>query len=75
VKLTRYHEVLVPHSPHRALVTRAGRGRGARHEALDEVEMETPSACRAAMSWAQRLRRVFGINIETCPAYRVPCGS
>jgi hypothetical protein len=23
---------------------------------------------RAAMTWAQRLKRVFGIDIETCPA-------
>jgi hypothetical protein len=32
------------------------------------VEEETPAARRAAMSWAQRLKRVFGIDIETCPA-------
>ena len=25
-------------------------------------------ARRSAMSWAQRLKRVFGIDIETCPA-------
>ena len=29
--------------------------------------MRTTSAeCRAAMTWAKRLKRVFGIDIETC---------
>jgi hypothetical protein len=28
----------------------------------------TPVQRRAAMTWAQRLKRVFGIDIETCPA-------
>ncbi len=28
----------------------------------------TPAERRAAMTWAQRLKRVFGIDIEICPA-------
>ena len=33
-----------------------------------EPEDPTPGERRAAMRWAQRLKRVFGIDIETCPA-------
>ena len=59
VNLTRYHGLLAPNSPHWALVTKAGRGRGARRGALDEVEEDMPVARRAAMTWTQRLKRVF----------------
>jgi hypothetical protein len=38
VNLTRYHGVFAPNSPHRAQVTKAGRGRGARCGAADELE-------------------------------------
>ena len=31
-------------------------------------EDRTPAERRASMTWAQRLKRVFGIDIETCPA-------
>jgi hypothetical protein len=59
VNLTRYHGVFAPNSPHRALVTKACRGRGARREASDEGEGDTPAARRSAMTWAQHLKRVF----------------
>ena len=29
-------------------------------------EIKTPAQCHAAMTWAQRLKRVYGIDIETC---------
>ena len=61
VNLTRYHGVFAPNSAHRAQVTKAGRGRGARRS-----EDSTPAEQRAAMSGAQRLKRVFNIDIETC---------
>ena len=57
-----------PNSPHRALVTKAGRGRGARRKASDEVEEGTPAARRFAMTRAQRLKRVFRIDVEACQA-------
>jgi Putative transposase len=60
VNLTRYHGVLAPNSAHRAQVTKAGRGRGARRS-----EDSTPAKRRASMSWAQRLKRVFNIDLET----------
>jgi len=33
------------------------------------VEEPAPAECRAAMTWAQRLKRVFGIDIEACSAF------
>jgi ribosomal protein S27E len=68
VNLTRYHGVFAPNSPHRAWVTKAGRGRGANRKASDEGEEDTPAARRSAMTWAQRLKRVFRIDVETCQA-------
>jgi ribosomal protein S27E len=64
VNLTRFHGVFAPNSQYRALVTPAGRGRGKKLKSPDEAQ--TPSERRAAMKWAQRLKRVFNIDIETC---------
>ena len=67
--LTRYHGVFAPHSRLRAAVTPARRGLGAaKHPPADPAEPPTPR--HVAMSWAQRLKRVFGIEIEAC----VRCG-
>ncbi|MCC7330826.1 MAG: transposase [Gammaproteobacteria bacterium] len=60
VHLTRYHGVLAPHSALRALVTPAGRGK--RTVATER----SPAERHRAMSWAQRLKRVFRIAIDTC---------
>jgi hypothetical protein len=49
-------------------VTPAKRGRGGQHARSADLEEPTPAEGRAAMTWAQRLKRVFGIDIETCPA-------
>ena len=68
VNLTRLHGVFAPNSKHRAQVTPAKRGRGGQHAGTADPQERTPAECRAAMSWAQRLKRVFGIDIETCPA-------
>jgi len=66
VNLTRYHGVFAPNSAHRALVTRAGRGKGRADAA--RADARTPAERRAAMHWAQRRKRVFGIEVETCAA-------
>ena len=62
VNLTRFHGVFAPNSKHRAQITpnkakkskptknNSGKGKGKRR----------------SMTWAQRLKRVFGIDIETC---------
>lgn len=49
-------------------MTPAKRGRGGRHDTRETLEEPTAAERRAAMNWAQRLKRVFGIDIETCPA-------
>jgi hypothetical protein len=66
--LTRYHGVFAPHSAQRARVTRAGRGKGATGQAAAQTPPNSPAEQRAGMTWAQRLKRVFGIDIQTCPA-------
>jgi hypothetical protein len=65
--LTRYHGVCAPHGKLRAAVTPAHRGIGAPQRTgsvTDSVQPPTPR--QVAMSWARRLKRVFGIEIEDC---------
>lgn len=66
VNLTRFHGVFAPNSKHRALVTPAKRGKGSKLKAPDEAQDQAPAERRTAMTWAQRLKRVFNIDIETC---------
>jgi hypothetical protein len=68
VNLTRFHGVFAPNSRDRASVTPAKRGKGAQPKVFEEGQEKTLAERRAAMTWAQRLKRVFGIDIETCPA-------
>ena len=62
--LTRYHGVLAPNHRWRGEVTPAKRGKALKMGA--NAEVKTPAECHAAMTWAQRLKRVFNIDIETC---------
>ena len=63
--LTRYHGVFAPHSKLRSAVTPAGRGKGRKPQAEEGAEKHvTPK--HVAMSWAKRLKRVFGVDIEAC---------
>lgn len=66
VNLTRFHGVFAPNSKHRASVTSAKRGKGNKPKAVDDPQERTSAERRASMSWAQRLKRVFNIDIETC---------
>src|SRR5271167_1297582 len=69
--LTRYHGVFAPHSQYRSAVTPAQRGRGAlRPPASDADPAKVSTPRHVAMSWARRLKRVFGVEIEGC----VRCG-
>jgi hypothetical protein len=65
VNLTRFHGVFAPNSNHRAQVTPAKRGKGNKPK-TDATDNRTPAEAHAAMRWAQRLKRVFHIDIETC---------
>ncbi|MCP4270645.1 MAG: IS91 family transposase [Gammaproteobacteria bacterium] len=64
VNLTRFHGVFAPNSKHRSLITPARRGKSLQKENKIPVEK------RRTMTWAQRLKRVFNIDIETC----IHCG-
>jgi hypothetical protein len=64
VNLTRFHGVFAPNSRLRALVTGAKRGKGNKADVTDEPR--TPAERRASMTWSQRLKRVFNIDIEIC---------
>jgi len=56
LNLTRFHGVFAPNFKHRArIVPERARAR---------VDADKP---QAPMSWMQRLKRVFAIDIETCP--------
>jgi len=66
VNLTRFHGVFAPNSQDRALVSPAKRGEGQKPNTPDEPQDPTPAERRAAMTWGQRLKHVFNIDIETC---------
>ncbi len=61
VHLTRYHGVFAPHSAWRAKITPAGRGSG-----IQPADTGTPAERHRAMSWAQRLKRVFKLDLQSC---------
>lgn len=48
-------------------MTPAKRGRGGQRAATADLDEPTQAERRAAMTWAQHLKRVFNIDIETCP--------
>jgi hypothetical protein len=62
--LTRFHGVFAPHSKLRAAVTPGHRGVGSKADQADPDEPATPR--HVAMTWAQHLKRVFGIQIDLC---------
>ena len=64
VNLTRYHGVLAPNHRWHGLVTPAKRGKGIK--STSNAEVRTPAERHTAMTWAQRLKRVFNIDIEVC---------
>ena len=59
VNPTRFHGVFAPNSKHRIQVTPAKRGKGKKTHATDEPSDQTATERHAAMTWAQRLKRVF----------------
>ncbi len=67
--LTRFHGVFAAHSKLRAAVTPAHRGTGAARQPPAELA-KPPTPRHVALSWARRLKRVFGNEIERC----IHCG-
>ena len=64
--LTRYHGVLAPNSKRRIFVTPAKRGKGSTQK--QGVKADEPALVdgHQSMSWAERLKRVFNIDITIC---------
>jgi hypothetical protein len=72
VNLTRFHGVFAPNSKHRIHVTPAKRGKGHKAQSDKAWKDKTPAERHVAMTWMQRLKRVFNINIETCEKCKGP---
>ena len=64
--LTGFHGVFEPNSRYRGRAMPGRRGRVSEPESL--AEEPTPAERRAPMTWAQRLKRVSGIDAKTCRA-------
>jgi ribosomal protein S27E len=68
INLTRFHGVFAPNSKHRVQVTPAKRGKKtakAEPGGADWLD-KSPEERHRAMTWMQRLKRVFNIDIEVC---------
>jgi len=61
LNLTRFYGVFAPNSSLRSQVTPGGRAQHCRGDTV-----KTASERRSAMSWAERLKGVFRIDIESC---------
>jgi len=66
VNLTRYHGVFAPNSKHRAVLTPGKQAKGRKTKLSDDTRDKTPEERQGSMNWAQRLKRVFDIDVETC---------
>lgn len=58
--------MLAPNGKHRVFVTPTHRGKGGNKQVDLEAQEKIAFAKKARMSWAQRLKRVFNIDIEVC---------
>jgi len=67
--LTRFHGVFAPNAKLRAQLTPSGRGK---RPPTDEAstgansDHRSPDEKRRSMTWVQRLKRVFNIDVSTC---------
>jgi len=71
--LTRFHGVFAPNATWRAQLTPSGRGKRPATDVASagaNIDDRSPDEKRCAMTWAQRLKRVFNIDVSTC----VYCG-
>jgi len=62
VNLIRFFGVFAPHFKHRKLVVPK-----VEFQRVTEDNLLTPAQQSSRMTWAQRLKRVFNIDIEVCP--------
>ena len=67
VNLTRFHGVFAPNSQYRVQVTPAKRGkRNKSSSPNNNYHDKSESERHQAMTWMQRLKRVFNIDIKVC---------
>lgn len=68
VNLTRFHGLFAPNSKHRGQITPAKRGKKTTKVQAGGADWldKSPEERHRAMTWMQRLKRVFNIDIETC---------
>ena len=68
VNLTRFYGVFAPNSKHRVHVTPAKRGKKADQPTASDTDRldKSPEQRHRAMTWMQRLKRVFNIDIDVC---------
>jgi len=65
--LTCFYGVFAPNSTHRALLTQQEEARVAKNAKDTACPDDTrPTEWHVSITWAQRLKRVFSIGIETC---------
>ncbi|MFC3121110.1 hypothetical protein ACFOHL_05725 [Agaribacter flavus] len=67
LNLTRFYGVFAPNSNVRAKVTASQRGKNSPRLAERPKDPDKPYHARS-MSWAQRLKRVFNIDVTICEA-------
>jgi hypothetical protein len=65
VNLIRYHGIFAPHHAHRAEIVNTTKDKK-KHTQAEDVKPKTEK--RARLTWAQRLKRVFDIDIKVCEA-------
>lgn len=66
VNLTRYHGIFAPHHAHRAEIVNTIDDKKKMNTQAEDVKSETEK--RARMTWGERLKRVFDIDIKVCEA-------
>ena len=73
--LVRYHGILAPNAKHRSAVVPSSSRRTRRRRAAGHAGVQVPGGDRQAdpdaptapMTWMERLRRVFAIDLSICP--------
>jgi hypothetical protein len=66
VNLTRFHGVLAPNSKHRINVTPAKRGKDPAKKSSRNNSQKSLAESRKSLTWAERLKRVFKIDVSVC---------
>jgi hypothetical protein len=67
VHLVRYHGLFAPNAKHRQHIVRRTPGTTGYGDSLECSHDSQPTSSSTSMSWMQRLRRVFHIDISQCP--------